>query len=540
MKRITTIKAAPGFDSEGKRIKKLRVCAYCRVSTMHEEQQTSFDAQVRHYSALIENNPEWLFAGIYADEGISGKSKKNRLEFLRMVRDAENHKLDLVITKSISRFARNTTDCIETIRLLKGWGVGVMFEKENINTLSAESELILTILSSIAEEELISMSQNIRWSNQKRFKQGKLHLVTERFMGYDRDGKGGLVINEEQAAIVRRVFAESISGKGVTLIARDLEADGIKNVSGGNRWQPSVVLGMLRNEKYVGDALLQKTVTGNSITFKRKANEGEAPQYYIRDNHPAIIERDKFELVQELLSERIRGKGYTPEMAWKYHNRYPFSEKITCGKCGRGFRHQIHNCSSKFRQNFWACANYIERRVSTCDMKPVKNNTLEKLFVRVFNKLLLNRHLLANYGATLRMVSHAKAGGGKLDEINVEIDGLLNQEHVLLQLYEKGTADKTLLRVEHEGLISRLGRLRTERNRILQEIDGQDERVKQTDELIGFFEGIEQPIETFDAERFEIIVDKLVVKNRERIVFRLKNGMELEERYVWRRGDDNV
>ena len=540
MKRITTIKAAPSFDSEGKRIKKLRVCAYCRVSTMHEEQQSSFDAQVRHYSAMIENNPEWLFAGIYADEGISGKSKKNRLEFLRMVRDAENHKIDLVITKSISRFARNTTDCIETIRLLKVWGVGVMFEKENINTLSAESELILTILSSIAEEELISMSQNIRWSNQKRFKQGKLHLVTERFMGYDRDGKGGLVINEEQAAVVRRVFDESISGKGVTLIARDLEADGIKNVSGGSRWQPSVVLGMLRNEKYVGDALLQKTVTANSITFKRKANEGEVPQYYIRDNHPPIIERDKFELVQELLSERIRGKGYTPEMAWKYHVRYPFSEKITCGKCGRGFRHQIHNCSSKFRQNFWACANYIERRVSTCDMRPVKNATLEKLFVRVFNKLLLNRHLLANFSATLRMVSHAKVGGDKLDAINAEIDSLLRQEHVLLQLYEKGTADKTLLRVEHEELISKLGRIRVERSGILQEIDGQDERVKQTEDLMTFFEEIEEPIEAFDAELFATIVDKLVVKSRERIAFRLKNGMELEERYVWRRGDDKV
>ena len=359
-------------------------------------------------------------------------------------------------------------------------------------------------------------------------------------MGYDRDGKGGLVINEGQAAIVRRVFEESISGKGVTLIARDLEADGIKNVSGGSRWQPSVVLGMLRNEKYVGDALLQKTVTANSITFKRKANEGEAPQYYIRDNHPAIIERDKFELVQELLSERIRGKGYTPEMAWKYQNRYPFSEKITCGKCGRGFRHQIHNCSSKFRQNFWACANYIERRVSTCDMRPVKNATLEKLFVRVFNKLLLNRQLLANFSATLRRVSHAKVGGGKLDAINAEIDSLLRQEHVLLQLYEKGTADKTLLRVEHEELISKLGGIRAERSGILQEIEGQDERVKQTEDLITFFEGIEEPIEAFDAELFATIVDKLVIKTRERIVFHLKNGMELEEQYVWRRGDDKV
>ena len=540
MKKITTIKAASGFDAVGNRIKKLRVCAYCRVSTMHEEQQTSFDAQIRHYNAMIANNPDWKFAGIYADEGISGKSKKNRTEFLRMVRAAENHNLDLIITKSISRFARNTTDCIETVRLLKGWGVGVIFEKENINTLNAESELILTILSSIAEEELMSMSQNIRWANQKRFKQGKMHLVTERFMGYERDGKGGLVINEEQAAVVRRIFDESVSGKGITLIARDLEADGIKNVSGGIRWQPSVVLGMLRNEKYIGDAVLQKTVTANSITFKRKVNEGEAPQYYIRDNHPPIIGREKFELVQELLSERIRGKGYSPEMAWKYQNRYPFSERIICGKCGRGFRHQIHNCSSSSRQEFWGCANYIERRVSTCDMQPIKNATIERLFIRVFNKLFLNRHLLENFSATLRMVSHAKIGGSKLDDIETEIESLLKQEHVLLELYEKGITDKTILRIEHEALIAKLGRLRSERNSIIQQIEGQDKRVKQTDELISFFEGLDSPIESFNPELFEMVVDRLVVKERECIVFRLKNGMELEERYTLKRGIDKV
>ena len=227
-------------------------------------------------------------------------------------------------------------------------------------------------------------------------------------------------------------------------------------------------------------------------------------------------------------------------MAWKYQTRYPFSHTIVCGNCGRGFRHQIHNCSQPFRQEFWGCANYIERRVSTCDMRPIKNNTIERLFVRVFNKLLMNRHLLANFSATLRMVSHAKIGGDKLDDINAEIDSLLKQEHVLLQLYEKGVADKTLLRIEHEGLIGKLGSLRAERNSIIQQIEGQDERVKQTDKLISFFEGIDNPLESFDAELFETIVDKLVVKERECIVFRLKNGMELEERYKLQRGDDKV
>lgn len=540
MKKITTIKAAPGFDESGKRIKKQRVCAYCRVSTMNEEQQSSFDAQIRHYTAFIEGRSDWQMAGIYADEGISGKSKENRIEFLRMMRDAENHKIDLIITKSISRFARNTTDCIEAVRFLKGLGVGVFFEKENINTLSAESELVLTILSSIAEEELTSMSQNIRWSNQKRFKQGKLQLVTERFMGYDRDGKGGLVINEEQAAVVRKVFDYYISGMGITKVARALEEEGIKNVSGNVSWSPGSIRGMLKNEKYVGDAILQKTVTSNSITFKRKKNEGEAPMYYIRDNHPAIIERQKFDRVQEIIKDRSRSKGNTPDMAWKFTNRFPFTQKIVCGNCGKSYRHTIRNTTYTTRQYYWSCATYINKGREVCDMGAVKDVTLRKLFVRVFNKLLTNRAVLASFAATLRLVNDVKISGGQIKDINEEIEALLKQEHVILGLYEKGVTDKTILRIEHEELIGKLGRLRAERSEIIRQIEGQDNRLRKTDELIAFFESTENPIEEFDEELFEYLIEKLVVKERECIVFCLANGMELEERYTIMRGEDKV
>jgi DNA invertase Pin-like site-specific DNA recombinase len=197
MKKISTIKVTHGFDEFGRRIRKKRVCAYCRVSTHDLLQKESLDAQMSHYTAYIESNQEWEFAGVYADEGISGKSKMQRLEFMRMLRDAENVKLDLIITKSISRFARNTSECIETVRLLKGLNIGVYFEKENINTLNAESELMLSILSSVAEEELLSTSQNLKWSISRQFKQGKVLVQTERFMGYDKDENGNLIINEK-------------------------------------------------------------------------------------------------------------------------------------------------------------------------------------------------------------------------------------------------------------------------------------------------------------------------------------------------------
>jgi site-specific DNA recombinase len=369
LKKISTIKAASGFNEYGTRLLKLNVCGYCRVSTDSTLQQNSLDAQIEHYKRYISAIKDWKFAGVYVDEGISGKSKRNRAEFLRMLKDAENKKIDLVITKSISRFARNTADCIETVRLIKSWNVGVYFEKENINTLSAESELMLAILSSVAEEELLSVSQNMKWSVSKRFQQGKVQVCTERFMGYDKDENGSLVINKVQAEIIRRIFDDYIAGQGVAKIAKALEADGIEKTTGGTNWSASTVLGMLKNEKYTGDAVLQKTITTNSITFKRKKNEGETPMYYVKDNHPAIISRVQFDKAQQLIKERSRAKGNTQDIAWKYQQRYMLTSKLECGQCGKTFKHTIHNSKSASRQFYWACGTYIDRGVSACNMK---------------------------------------------------------------------------------------------------------------------------------------------------------------------------
>jgi len=218
MKKIRTIEAVVVEE------KKLRVCTYCRVSTDQAEQKNSFSAQVEQYTAYIKNNPAWEFAGIYADEALSGKNAAKRPEFVRRVKDAENKKLDLIITKSISRFARNTVNCLETVRKLKTMGIGIYFEKENINTLHAESELMLSILSSVAEEELVSILQNMRWAYQRRFKNGQSKINTKRFLGYDKDKNGNLIINEEQAGIVRRIFKDYLSGLGISRIAKGLEA----------------------------------------------------------------------------------------------------------------------------------------------------------------------------------------------------------------------------------------------------------------------------------------------------------------------------
>ena len=237
MKKIRTIEAVVLKE------KKLRVCAYCRVSTDQAEQKNSFTAQVEHYTSHIRSNPAWNFAGIYANEALSGKNAAKRPEFMRMVKDTENNKIDLIITKSISRFARNTIDCLETVRKLKTMGIGIYFEKENINTLNAESELMLSILCSVAEEELVSISQNMRWAYQRRFKNGESKINTKRFLGYDKDKKGNLNINEEQAAIVRRIFKEYLSGLGTSRIAKGLDAPASSN----GQYHPFEIFSKTRN-----------------------------------------------------------------------------------------------------------------------------------------------------------------------------------------------------------------------------------------------------------------------------------------------------
>ena len=244
-------------------IPKKRVCAYCRVSTDQEDQQSSYELQVKYYESFIRQNELWEFSGIYADEGITGTSTKNRTQFQKMIEDCKNGKIDMIITKSISRFARNTLDCLNYVRMLKALPspVGVYFEKENIDTLDAKSELLLTILSSIAQDESRNISENVRWSIQRRFQQGKAHCPTAFFLGYDTDEKGNLVINEEQAATVRRIYKEFLEGNGTNKIAKGLTEDKVKTGKGNTVWSANSVYRILRNEKYCGDILMQKRVT---------------------------------------------------------------------------------------------------------------------------------------------------------------------------------------------------------------------------------------------------------------------------------------
>lgn len=540
MRTVSTINTANGFSEQGNRIRKMNVCGYCRVSTDHLQQQYSLDAQVEHFKSLIKAKQEWNFVAVYADEGISGKNKRNRKEFLRMLRDAENNKIDLIVTKSISRFARNTIECIETVRMLKRWNVGVYFERENINTLTADSELLLSILSSVAEEEVLSVSENMKWSARKRFQQGHLMINTNRFLGYDKDEDGKLIINENQAAIVKRIFDEYIAGSGVAKIAKILSSEGIENISGNTKWSNSVIIGMLKNEKYTGDAFLQKTITLNSITLKRKKNEGEAPMYFVKDNHPAIISRETFDTVQQLIIERAKSKGNIPENSWKYQQRYVFSSKIICGQCDSVFKRTVHNSKSKTAQFYHTCGTYIEKGVGACDMKPIKEDTVKRLFVKIVNSLYKDKKIIQRYMDKIKALYEMDGEGMKILEFEEQVDELLKEERVIFQLKSKSIIDKELLEKEHAELVEKISRLRREKAVLQERIEKEDDRYKKTADIQSLVKELKEPIEEFDENLFEKMIRKIIVKEREFFVFQLYGGIEIEERYTFKYGKDLV
>ena len=368
------------------------MAAYCRVSTDQEEQLSSYENQVSYYTNFISNNPQYELAGIYADEGISGTNTKKRKNFNRMIDDCEAGKIDRIIVKSISRFARNTLDCLNYVRRLKELGIGVTFEKEAIDTLDAKGEVLLTILSSLAQDESRSISENSTWGIRKRFEQGKFSVNTRKFMGYDSDESGNLIVNEEQAKIVRMIYEKYLCGRNYFVIARELNEAGIPGWNGKVNWIASTIEKMLHNEKYKGDALLQKTYTVDFLTKKREKNQGQIAQYYVENNHPAIVKPEIWEAVQ-LEEQRRREymklhhiKAYSSDLA-----NNPFASKIICGECGEAFGRKKWRPRPGEYRSVWQCnARYRVKGVMGCANRHIDESTLEEIFVKAYGSFDLS------------------------------------------------------------------------------------------------------------------------------------------------------
>ena len=370
-----------GADSEP--IPLLHVAAYCRVSTLLEEQESSYETQIRHYTGYITAHPGWMLAGIYADEGLSGTQTSQRAEFNRMISDCTDGKIDLVITKSISRFARNTLDCLKYIRLLKSLDIAIYFEKENINTLDSKGEVLITIMASLAQQESQSISQNVSMGIRYQYRQGKVRLNHTRFLGYTKDAEGNLIVDEEQAVIVRRIYREFLEGKTPGKIARSLMDDHIPTVSGKMNWRESTVRSILKNEKYIGDALLQKEYVADYLTKKRQHNTGALPQYYVEEDHEAIISREDYQKAQDEFRRRSRDRYDIPEEP----AQYAFTNRIICSFCGNTYRRVKANGTNK--HTTWRCKTHMEK-AGNCSRSPIlKEKDLQEAVlqaIRILNQ----------------------------------------------------------------------------------------------------------------------------------------------------------
>lgn len=393
-KNISVIPATLAYDrSVRQQTKALRVAAYCRVSTLQEQQETSYEAQVNYYTEKIKSNLNWKLAGIYADDGKSATSIKKRSNFQAMIDDCLAGKIDMVITKSISRFARNTVDSLMNIRKLKEKNIAVFFEKEGINTLEGSGELLITILSSQAQEESRNISENCHWGIVRKFENGKVIVNHSKFLGYTKDKEGNLVIVPEEAELVRRIFRLFLEGNSSYGIKRMLEADGILTVTGNTEWHATVIDKMLSNEKYMGDALMQKTYTVDFLTKKKVLNKGIVPKYYIEDNHEAIIPKELFNRVQEEKARRTAiyrpaARKKDAPVKGKYSAKYILSDIMVCAECGQPYRRQVWT-KYGIKKAVWRCDNRLKYGSKRCKYSPtLKEDSLHEAIMTAINNVV--------------------------------------------------------------------------------------------------------------------------------------------------------
>ena len=396
-REVTVIPATKTPQANGKEQqyeKKIRVAAYCRVSTEQEEQENSFRNQVEYYTRFIEEHPEYELVDIYADEGISGTSTKKRENFKRMIVDCEDHKIDMVITKSISRFARNTQDCLENYRKLKNLGIIVVFEKENISSADTTGELLLTILSSLAQDESRNISENTKWGIRSKFQKGIPHINAKRFMGFDQDSEGRLIVNEEEAKLVRRIFREFLEGYTCSTIAARLNAEGIPGVNGVPRWIKSTIDDMLKNEKYMGDSRLQKSFTADYLTRKMVKNTGQVTQYYVTDSHKGIVSKEEWNAVQQEFERIKQYKEKHNLVKYGYGGDIrPFTPKIICGECGCIYGRKAH--AGRETETYWQCNTRCYNGPRSCRGVNIKEKVIHRVFIEAWNTVVANQESLS-------------------------------------------------------------------------------------------------------------------------------------------------
>lgn len=496
---------------------KKKVAGYARVSTDKEEQAGSYDAQMKYYENYIKSRSDWEFVGMYSDEGISGTNTKHREGFNSMVEDALAGKIDLIITKSVSRFARNTVDSLTTVRKLKEKGIEIYFEKENIWTLDAKGELLITIMSSLAQEESRSISENSTWGRRKRFAEGKTSCAFSRFLGYDKD----YIVNEEEAKIIRRIFALYIKGLSTMKIADLFNAEGVRTPSGKGKWSGNTVLGILKNEKYKGDALIQKRFTVDFLTKKMKKNEGEVPQYYVRDHHEAIIDRRTFDLVQHEYAKR-------KSWARQYNGTAAFVMKLVCGQCGGFYGAKVWHSNDKYRRIAYRCNHKYDHAVK-CTTPHMCDQEIRDCFLRGLNQVVAAKEqTMKNLELLMQMAKDTSALDVEKAAVETEIENLAVELKSLIQKSVNTDEERHRRQVEYDEKYATYCDKVLRLNAIAGEYDTKNYKVAELETFIEGLADLEDSNIEFDEDLFTGLVDCITFHAKDNIVLKFKGGLEVQ------------
>ena len=521
-KRVTTIPATLNRYSKKpvNSIKKRRVAGYGRVSTDSEEQASSYEAQVDYYTNYIQSREDWEFVGMYTDEGITGTSTKKRTGFQEMVDDALAGKIDLIITKSISRFARNTVDSLVTVRKLKEKGVEIYFEKENIWTLDSKGELLITIMSSLAQEESRSISENTTWGKRKSFSDGKVSVAFKNFLGYDKGADGEFVINPEQAKVVQLIYKYFLEGYSPYRISQILTELKIPTPMRKTKWQQSTVISILTNEKYKGDALLQKHYTEDFLTKKQKKNKGEIPQYYVKEHHEGIISIDTFEAVQAEIQRR-KAMG-------RYSGMGVFSSMIKCGECGGWYGSKVWHSTDKYRKIVYRCNRKFEGN-KKCSTPHLTEDEIKQGFIKAFNELLSDKEeLMQNIKAMLKMTCDTTELEEQMQALHDEMDSLVTRAQNIVAENSRVMQNQEDYQKRYDALVEKHEKIKKEYDKITTRISSKLAQREQFKKVLETLEEQDGAISEFDEGLWCSLVDHVTVYGKEDVKFTFKNGIEIK------------
>ncbi len=503
---------------------KRKIAAYCRVSTDNEDQANSFESQQRYFRQYIERNPDWELYEVFADEGISGTNTKKRKEFNRMITCAKNGEFDLIVTKEISRFARNTLDSIFYTRDLKKHGVGVIFLNDNINTLDGDAELRLAIMSSIAQEESRKTSERVKWGQKRQMEQGV--VFGRSMLGYDvKDGK--MYINEDGAKVVRLIFHKFVNeGKGTHVIARELREEGIKPMR-VKEWQNTVILRVIRNEKYCGDLVQKKTYTPDFLSHEKKVNLGQEEFVIIKDHHEPIISRELFDKANRILDE----KSLSQEGKTKHSNRYPFSGKIKCGCCGRGYVARYKTRKNGSRYKAWRCLEaarhgslHVDKAGNQvgCSGLSIRNEDATHIMYLVTSSLKYNKEKITNnLLAIIKSIIAMDTAGTDSEKLKSQIKAIEQKRTNLIDLYTSGDITRDEFSAARAKCENEIAELKS----VIDSIDKQKEMIEKLQELVTeitdamneLVNGVE-----YEDDFYKEILDKMVILDKDNIDVYLK------------------